>query len=71
MADLIRFPGRASGHQHDQITWEAITTLKAEVGDQLGGKASVSADAVHVVLIYLEHLAGRLDITPPSGPEVA
>jgi hypothetical protein len=70
MADVIQFPG-AERYQHEEMTWHAIMTLKAQVSDQFGGKALVSAAAVHLVLIYLEHLAGRLDIIPPSGPEAA
>jgi hypothetical protein len=71
MADVIQFPG-AVRFQHEKMTWDAITTLKAQVADQIGGMVPVSAAAVHLVLIYVEHLAGRLDIIPPpSDPEAA
>lgn len=73
MADVIQFPG-AARFQHEQMTWEAIVWLKAARCDaeKRGERIALSVDTADVLLLYIEHLAGRLGIIPPpSGPEAA
>lgn len=48
---------------------DAILHLKVRTSGMPRGDVSVSADALHVVLSYLEYLEGRLDIIPTPGPE--
>ncbi|WP_298691782.1 hypothetical protein [uncultured Sphingomonas sp.] len=65
MAEIINFPDRPR-YRPDEAVVAAIATLKQQAGGKLDGNVIVEADAVSLVLLYVDDTVARLNL-PPSG----
>ena len=65
MAEILTFPGYPR-YNPDPVIRDAIATLKEQRGDRLDGCVIVSADAVSIVMMFLDDMFARM-IPPPAS----